>query len=372
MLPAYPRHSRTIRIALCSAAALVLGACASSTQIVRNDHLSADSKGHKYHEILLIPPKTDPRNVVPRLVAALEAGGVKVRLIDPEKPLDAPQGTGFVISGEGHLITCAHVLGTETTATVTLEGKRIIADVVKADKDADLALLKLRDPMPDSATILSFRGASHGYAMGEDAFTIGFPMSRLLGNNARMSKGVVSATAGMKDDPKQIQISAEIQPGNSGGPVLDRDGQVIGVIQQTINPWRVVQSTGGALPQNVNFSVKNDPVVEFIKGASESVYGAMLTDHGGSLEKSGHAVAKIQAGIVATDVDTRDKVVARLGYISMWDIWYRFRLFVLSAFDYDTQEPLFAAGQGRDNLVSNEDVVIKDTAAQFLKGLESN
>ncbi len=61
----------------------------------------------------------------------------------------------------------------------------------------------------------------------------------------------------------------------------------------------------------------------------------------------------------------------RLNYISIWDIWYRFRLFVLTAFDYETQEPLFAVGQGRDNLVSNEDVVMSDTFGQFRKAVES-
>ncbi len=58
-------------------------------------------------------------------------------------------------------------------------------------------------------------------------------------------------------------------------------------------------------------------------------------------------------------------MVVRLFYVSKWDIWYRFDKFVVAAYDYDTGEPLFAAGQGHDNMVSNEDVVIKDTFAEF-------
>ena len=87
------------------------------------------------------------------------------------------------------------------------------------------------------------------------------------GNNARLSKGLINSTTGMRDDPKQLQVSAEIQPGNSGGPLLDHEGQVIGIIQQTINPWRIAQATGGSLPQNVNFAIKAEPVLEFVKGS---------------------------------------------------------------------------------------------------------
>jgi serine protease Do len=308
---------------------------------------------------------------VPRATAELVSMGLKVQLMDPEKPLDASQGTGFLIHADGFLLTCAHVVSDAREATVTLDGKRYFADVVKADKDADLALLKLRDKLPESTKVLSFRGSGRIYTMGEDVFTIGYPMSRMLGNNARMTKGLVSATTGMRDDPKQIQISAEVQPGNSGGPVLDHEGQVVGVVQETINPWRVVQSTGGALPQNINFSLKNDPVLEFVKEASAPTFAQLQYDKGGGLEAAGHAVARVQAGIVAEDSGGRDKLVVRLSYISIWDMWYRFRLFVVSAYDFETQEPLFAAGQGRDNMVSDEEIVIKETFAQFRKALES-
>jgi S1-C subfamily serine protease len=61
-------------------------------------------------------------------------------------------------------------------------------------------------------------------------YTIGYPLSRLLGSSARFTKGAIGATSGMNDNPKQIQVSAEIQPGNSGGPLFDNDGLVVGVV----------------------------------------------------------------------------------------------------------------------------------------------
>lgn len=356
--------------ALCVAA--LLAGCAASTQLITNDKASeaVKAKGYRaYREVLLMPPKEDPRKVVPRVVSGIEAMGYRVTLLDPAKPLEAPQGTGFVIGAGGWLLTCAHVMGEQKEATVTLSGQRLLADVVKADAKADLALLKLREPMPAGTPVLAFRVATPA-AMGEEVSTIGYPMSRMLGNSARMTRGLLSATSGMRDDEQQVQVSAEIQPGNSGGPLFDREGAVIGVINQTVNPAAFVQATGGALPQNVNFAIKTGPVLAFVKGADPQAAAALSIDQSGSgFANAGKAVAKVQAGIVGPDTERSDKMVVRLYYQSMWDLWYRFRVFVLFAFDHDTQESLFVAGQGRDNLISNEDVVIKDTLEQFRKAV---
>lgn len=372
-LPAF-LSSPGLRALLLAAAIPVLGACAASTQLVQNDKASDEIKARSYKsykEILLIPPKEDPRNVVPRTVSELESMGFKVQVIEAGKPIDASQGTGFVISASGYLVTCAHVVGDAKEATVTLNGTRHFADVVKADKDADIALLKLRDALAEPVVVASFRPTTRGYGMGEDVFTIGYPLSRLLGNGERMTRGLVSATTGMRDEPRHLQVSAEIQPGNSGGPLLDREGFVIGIIQETINPWRVVQASGGALPQNINFALKSEPVLDFIKSASPEVYQGLQYDKAVGIEAAGKAVAKVQAGIVADDTEAHGRMVVRLAYLSMWDIWYRFRFFILTAFDFETQEPLFAAGQGRDNLVSNEEVVMKDTFDQFRRAISS-
>lgn len=358
---------------LAALAASLLGGCVASTVVVRNDQASDEVKAKgasSYKEVFLIPPKEDPRNVVPKVAAGIEDMGLKVKVMDPEKPIEAAQGTGFFIDAEGHLLTCAHVLGDEKQATITFGGKRYTANLVKADKEADLALLKLAAKPEQAIVPLSFRGPTRSYSMGEDVFTIGYPLSRLLGEGARMSKGLLSATNGLHDDPKSVQVTAEIQPGNSGGPLLDQKGQVIGVIQKTVNPWRIVQATGGALPQNINFSIKNDPILKFLKEASTPAYAGIAFDKAGGLEQAANAVAKVQAGVVEV-IDRKDKLVVRLVYSSMWDIWYRFRYFALFAYDFDTQESLFAAGQGRDNLVSNEDVVIKETLAQFRGALHS-
>ncbi len=366
-----PLNITTLPLLLLTAA--LLGGCAASTQLVTNQRASdaVKAKSFKaYREVLLIPPKDDPRALVPRMVSEIESMGFKVQVMDATKPIEASQGTGFVIGADGWLLTCAHVLGDLKEATVTLNGKRLIADVVKVDKKADLALLQLREKLPPGSAVLSFRSEAKIATMGEDVYTIGYPLSRMLGNTARMSRGLLSATAGLRDNDQEVQVSAEIHPGNSGGPLLDRDGQVIGVVNKTINPSAVAQATGGALPQNINFAIKAAPMLAFIKAADPRAQAALAFDNkAAGLDLAGKAVAKIQAGIVGPDTERRDKMVVRFSYVSIWDVWYRFRVFVLAAFDYETNEGLFIAGQGRDNIVSNEEVVIKDTLGQFRKAI---
>ncbi len=205
--------------------------------------------------------------------------------------------------------------------------------------------------------------------MGEDVFTIGYPMSSILGDSARMSKGLLSATAGIKDNPDQVQISAEIAPGNSGGPVLDEQGQVIGVVQQTLNPWVVAKETGGALPQNVNFANKSSRVLAFIQSNAPDVYRQLQFDVKTSFAQVEPSVVKLRSGIITQEWEEKPKLIVGLKYMSIWDLWFRFLVFVISALDYNTGEVLFVAGQGHDNVASSEDKVIEDTLAEVKTAL---
>jgi hypothetical protein len=219
--------------------------------------------------------------------------------------------------------------------------------------------------------VLAFRNAARPATMGEDVYTIGYPLSRMLGNSARMTRGLLSATAGLRDNPQELQVSAEIQPGNSGGPLLDRDGNVIGVVNRTISPGAVAQATGGALPQNINFAIKAQPVLEFVRIADARAFAALGYDRGDGMDHASRAVAKIQAGIATSDADRRDKLVVRFEYASTGDVLHRIRQFALTAFDFETREALFVAGQRRDDSGGNEDGVMNDAFDQFRKAVRS-
>jgi serine protease Do len=361
--------TRTFTALLVTAAVLAGCATAPPPVLVNNTRLSEAVKARSfksYREVLLVPPRSDPRQLGPRLKSQIEAMGYQVRLMDPTKSIEAPQGTAFVVGAEGWMLTCAHVMGQEKVGTITLNGQRLLADVVKSDAKADLALLKLREPLPAGTAVLPFRTAAKPTTMGEDVFTIGYPLSRMLGNTARMSRGLLSATAGLRDNQQEVQVSAEIHPGNSGGPLLDKDGQVIGVVHKIINPAAVQRATGGALPQNINFAIKGQPVLDFLRAADGRAYAAVSFDKPAGMEAASRAIAKVQAGTVGPDSERRDKMVVVLGPITRTVTGAAPQTaFALMAVDHEAQEPLFTVVLPAGDVARIDDAQFEALVARF-------
>jgi serine protease Do len=119
----------------------------------------------------------------------------------------------------------------------------------------------------------------------------------------------------------------------------------------------------------VNFAIKGAVVLDALQTAHRDVYQTMLFDKSLSFDEIQKSVVKVRSGIIPEDLEKRPKLVARLEYKSRWDVWYRFSYFVVVLYDFDSHQRLVAAGQGRDNLVSNEDVVIRDTFTEIRKTL---
>lgn len=176
------------------------------------------------------------------------------------EPRPVSSGTGFVVAPR-QIMTNHHVAeGCRAMSARLHTGQEIPATVIAADPERDLALLRTEsDPGP----VLAFRRAAE-VRRGENVITYGFPLAGLLSSGPTLTTGAVSALAGLGDNPRQIQISAPVQQGNSGGPLLDMRGQVIGVIVSKLNAQRVAQATGD-IPQNVNFAVKHTEAVDFMR-----------------------------------------------------------------------------------------------------------
>lgn len=165
-------------------------------------------------------------------------------------------GTGFVVSAAGHVLTNNHVVEGCREMRV---GDSEVLDVVAADKSADLAVLKLRLPRPAAA---SFRDGSIARP-GEDIVVLGYPLHGLLGADAIVTTGVINALAGIRNDRRLIQISAPVQPGNSGGPVLDSSGNIVGVVVAKLNALGIAKATGD-IPENVNFAINEATARSFL------------------------------------------------------------------------------------------------------------
>ncbi len=168
--------------------------------------------------------------------------------------------TGFFISDAGHLVTAWHAIKNRTRLWVILPGRRRMeAALVKSDPGRDLALLKV-------GAITPYLHLSHseGVPPGMDVVAIGYPLVTVQGMNAKITRGIVNSPSGLRDDPASFQFSAEIQRGNSGGPLLGPGGTVVGVIRSKLDAMKLSQLTQD-LPQNVNYATKSSVLLRFLE-----------------------------------------------------------------------------------------------------------
>ena len=172
----------------------------------------------------------------------------------------AANGSGFFISADGYFVTNHHVANAGKTFFVgsKVSGWRQ-ARLVNADEDLDLALLKI------SHEALPFHiESSEGITLGQTVATIGFPNIELQGLSPKFTKGEISSLAGLQDDPTAFQISVPVQPGNSGGPLFDENGDIVGVVTARLSQDAAVALTG-THAENVNYAVKSEVLLEWLR-----------------------------------------------------------------------------------------------------------
>ena len=159
-------------------------------------------------------------------------------------------GSGFIVSQSGDVLNDYHVVDGCREVHILRNGEPVVAALVAADPPTDLAILRLPEPAADAALV---RG-DNPVKPGEAVVVVGFPLPSLLSTQASVTAGIVSRLAGPRDDPHQLQITAPVQPGNSGSPLLDASGAVAGIVVAKLNGLRIVKRTG-TIPENVNFAV---------------------------------------------------------------------------------------------------------------------
>ena len=172
-------------------------------------------------------------------------------------------GTGFFVTDDGYLLTAFHVVADAARIAVRTSAGTFAATLVNADKANDLALLKVNGKFPTLPV-----ASSRWVKLGESVFTIGFPNIELQGFAPKLTKGDISSLTGMQDDPREFQISVAVQPGNSGGPLVNQYGNVVGIVEARLADVSTLETTG-ALPQNVNYALKSSALNVLLENLPE-------------------------------------------------------------------------------------------------------
>ncbi|MCX6908366.1 MAG: tetratricopeptide repeat-containing serine protease family protein, partial [Verrucomicrobia bacterium] len=172
-------------------------------------------------------------------------------------------GTGFFITEDGYLITNEHVAGNGAQVRLLTAAGILSAKIVRVDAGNDLALLKAEGKFEALPVV-----ASRGVRLGVTVATVGFPNIGLQGFAPKLAKGEIASLSGAADDARYFQISVPVQPGNSGGALVDERGNVVGVVAAKLSA-RAALAASGSLPENVNYAVKSSLLLSFLESVPE-------------------------------------------------------------------------------------------------------
>lgn len=168
-------------------------------------------------------------------------------------------GSGIVVTADGHILTNNHVVqGCDSFGLRRVGDTERRAVLLAKDGKNDLAVLKASQPYEDVA---SFRVEPPRLA--ETVIVYGFPLSGMLASSGNVTLGNISALMGLGDDSRNVQISAAVQPGNSGGPLFDGSGLLLGIVQSKLNVMKAAAVTGD-IAQNVNFAIRASLAISFL------------------------------------------------------------------------------------------------------------
>jgi S1-C subfamily serine protease len=178
----------------------------------------------------------------------------------PDQTYKVASGTGFYVSDQGHIITNNHVIDGCTDMKVHSKGLTVETVQIATDAQNDLALLKVSE-IPTYAFALS---TTSPYSL-QDIIVAGFPFGDRVSSTLKFTQGIVSSIAGIGNNYSEIQIDAALQPGNSGGPIMDEYGNIIAVAVAKLDVKTIIKDYG-VVPENTNFGVKASAVRNLMEG----------------------------------------------------------------------------------------------------------
>ena len=172
--------------------------------------------------------------------------------------IEISSGTGFFINNQGYFVSNNHVVEICSEVKTKKEGQTYTANIIAVDKKNDLALGKVNFSDNDYISM-----SDDGARLGEEVIVAGFPFQQQLSESIKITKGIISSLSGPGNDYSVFQMDAAVQPGNSGGPIINNQGKLIGVTVAKANSEAFYEETG-SLPENINFGIKVETIKPFL------------------------------------------------------------------------------------------------------------
>ena len=226
---------------------------------------AAFARGESDTLIVKKPKKKEPEKVVkkPKKKEPPKKQITKAPEID-ESLLTIGSGSGFYINNKGYALTNNHVVRICKQMVAVVDGREILFRVLNTDKTNDVAIIKTDQSSPNFIKI-----NEEGAKLGEDIIAVGYPLSDKLSDSVKITRGIVSALSGIDNNSGQIQIDAALQPGNSGGPIINESGELIGIATSGLNKLKMAKEDK-YIPENVNFAVASSIVTNILKNKKVS------------------------------------------------------------------------------------------------------
>lgn len=188
-----------------------------------------------------------------------QSGNSCIKNPEDDKIYSAASGSGFAVTSDGYVITNYHVIKGCTDVKIHDKGNAFISTIITFDPNNDIALLK-GDFKPRSFYPLSRETPK----LLTEVYVAGHPFGQDISTTVKVTRGIVSSLTGIANNFSNLQIDAALQPGNSGGPIMDNKGNVVGVAVAKLDLDTIVEEYG-VVPENVNFGVKSNVVLNILE-----------------------------------------------------------------------------------------------------------